>query len=408
MLEVDSLKNDLVDRGTPDPASGVLEPSAHHTSAPLERAGRELSLITRTSEISSLRNDWRRLLPKESSPFSTFDWVNTWYHAFEDHCNEILVFVITQGNKTKSILPCYRQGRKIRLAGDITCDYQDLIVGNEYDAFESLSLIFEWLNIERPGSELYFKKVSSRGALMRALDAFSSSDSGIFLFRKNFMPCPCVKLSGSLEEYLQSIPRKPRSEFRRVVNRLEREVPDAEVVIWKGEDVVRGQLTRAAEFHVRHFRKGGESPLADPRLIALLHHVAGSDEVGLRVSVLRNGEDILAVDFGFCRGGSFYGYLTDFDESYSHLSPGRCLFIKRIDHWIHQEKITTLDLLGGGEKYKKGYTGGEFYQVSTVRIQPRNFVGGVRFAMIRSNRALRQIVKKVILVFSKLRNRKGG
>ncbi len=408
MPKINRQESSLLDRRDTESSAHPVPSAAHHTTEGLGNSTPTLVLITENSEIAGLRDDWHRLLPKDSAPFSTFEWVSAWYHSFEGKCDEILIFVAVRDGRSIAILPCYRDGRKIRLAGDITCDYQDLVAESQEDSLAAMNLIFDWLNTERPGSEFFFEKVSSRGFLMSALEEFSPDDSGVLLFRKNYMPCPCVTLPGSLEEYLLSIPRKPRSEFRRVVNRLEREMPDAAIEIWKGKDVVRGHLTKAANFHVKHFRKGGDSPLADPRLIAMLHHIAGSEEVGLRVSVLRNGDSLMAVDFGFCRGGSFYGYLTDFDETYSHLSPGRCLFVKRIDHWIHEENITTLDLLGGGEKYKKGYTGGEFYQVSTIRILPRNPLGRVRFTIIQLNRACRQLAKKIISITSRIRKPKRG
>lgn len=374
---------------------GVLlshEPSVNF----LQRGAVGISVLTDLEEVAELQEDWNCLLSENAAPFSCFDWVMAWYRCFADECDEILVFVATRPGEVIAIFPCYRKGRKVRLAGDITCDYQDAIAASKDDAAIALTRIIEWLGEKRRNRELYFQKISNRGLLGQALESCQSADITNLFFRKKLMPCPCVQLTGSKEEYLQTLPRKSRSEFRRVVNRLDREIPGAVIEILDKETIVGEHLKKAADFHVNHFRKKGESPLADSRLVSLLNSVALSDEVGLRVSWMREGDSLMVVDFAFCRGGTFYGYLTDFDQSYSKLSPGRCLFIKRIDYWIQQEGINRIDLLGGGEKYKKGYTEGDRYRVDTVRIMSGTIGNRIRWSFLNLDKWIRKRVKALI------------
>ena len=92
------------------------------------------TIIRSIAELEPLKVEWQALTSPEVAPFQTFDWNLAWYRNFADCYEEILIFV---GKKGTAIIPLYRNGNSLRLAGDNTCDYQDVIAANLDDARES-------------------------------------------------------------------------------------------------------------------------------------------------------------------------------------------------------------------------------------------------------------------------------
>ncbi|HRQ90779.1 MAG TPA: hypothetical protein PLA50_18460, partial [Bacteroidia bacterium] len=73
---------------------------------------------------------WRGFVSPEAPPFQTYAWNLAWYRTYSGGRLQPLVFELRQGDRTAAILPCYRDGRILRLAGDRICDYQDAIASD--------------------------------------------------------------------------------------------------------------------------------------------------------------------------------------------------------------------------------------------------------------------------------------
>ncbi|MEX2578306.1 MAG: GNAT family N-acetyltransferase [Verrucomicrobiales bacterium] len=320
--------------------------------------------------IDALESDWRSLTPPHAAPFVTFAWNRAWYRRYRDSMDRPLVFQVLEGGETVAILPCYQRSRVVRLAGDAVCDYQDILAKDAKSVEIGVAAATGWVRKQPKQCHFFFERLSSEGLLHGALVDRRTPVEGASIFVRRHAPCPCVDLQGGLEAYLASLPRKIRGDLRRALNRLEREAPSARVVISRDREIGTEDVAKAAAFHVEHFRNHGASPLADERLVGLLAEVAEDPDVGLRLSSFADGNDTLAVDFGFARGGRYFGYLTGFDPAYRKLAPGKCLLLSRIDAWVEEDGVEILDFLAGGETYKKGFTGGEGYRVDSVRLLP--------------------------------------
>jgi len=345
--------------------------------------------------LETLELPWRRLTSDEAAPFQTFTWNLAWYRGYAAATGVPVVFELRRGGETVAILPCYLAGRTMRLAGDITCDYQDIITDDFGVVQPALRLAMDWLKREERRAHFHFQKLSSEGMLFRALHDPATA-AGDLVFEKRFAPCPYVSIEGGLDAYLVSLPRKIRQDLRHSLNRLEREAPVARVVRLNSFSIRVDDLENAAEFHIGHFRKEGVSPFADRRLIGLLGCVAKDPDVGFQLSFLANQGDLLAVDFGFVRGGRYYGYLTAYDPAFARLAPGKCLLLKRIDGWVNEDSVHTLDFLAGDEGYKKGFTGGAAYHVWSMRLMPRDLRNRARRIGLESNKQIRRLAKEVL------------
>ena len=346
--------------------------------------------------LERLERPWRSLTGDSDPPFLTYTWNQAWYHLYAVSGCRPLIFELASGDRTLAILPCYLEGRTIRLAGDRICDYQDVIAADDGAASLLVAAAMEWLSAKGRGGHFRFERLSTEGRLFRVLHGSDDVPRSSLRFEKTFAPCPWTSLRGGLEGYLAGLPRKTRQDFRHSLNRLEKEAPSARVTILRDFGIQVSDLWGAAAFHTANFRKTGESPFRDHRLIDLLGRVAKDPEVGFQLGVLTLHGDFLAVDFGFARGRRYYGYLTSFDQAHSRWAPGKCLILRRIDQWVGEDGVEELDFLSGNEPYKASYTGGEAYQVWSIRLIPDGLSGRVRLAGLKSNRRLRQIAKRVL------------
>jgi CelD/BcsL family acetyltransferase involved in cellulose biosynthesis len=368
------------------------------STSPLKKAG-ELFVhedVAALEALDELEPAWRRLLAPEASPFQTFAWNHAWYRTYALGRVRPLLFEWRRGGETVAILPCYREGKTIRLAADRICDYQDVIARDGDEVAALLAAVLEWVAMQGHGGQCRFEKLSSRGLLFHHLHAAGGLPDHSLCFEKSYAPCPYADLRGGLENYLGGLPRKLRQDFRHSLNRLEREAADARVTILRDFDIRVDDLWNAAAFHVEHFRKDGESPFADHRLIDLFGRVAKDPESGFQLAFLTLYGDLLAVDFGFVRGGCYYGYLTAFDAGFGRLAPGKCLLLKRIDRWVAEDSVHTLDFLAGDEEYKRSFTGNAAYHVWSLRLMPDDFHNRLRRAGLESDKQLRQFAKRAL------------
>lgn len=346
--------------------------------------------------LDGLETAWRRLTTPEASPFQTYAWNHAWYRTYALGRVRPLLFEWRRGGETVAILPCYREGKTIRLAADRICDYQDVIAHDAKEVAALLAAVLDWTAKQGQGGHCRFEKISSEGMLFRQLHRAEGRPGHSLCFEKSYAPCPFTSLRGGLEGYLGGLPRKLRQDFRHSLNRLEREAPEARVTILRDFEIRVDDLWNAAAFHIEHFRKDGESPFADHRLIDLFGRVAKDPESGFQLAFLTLYGDLLAVDFGFVRGGCYYGYLTAFDAGYGRLAPGKCLLLKRIDRWVAEDDVDTLDFLAGDEDYKRAFTGDTAYHVWSMRLMPDDFRNRLRHAGLESDKQLRQLAKRAL------------
>lgn len=364
-------------------------------------AGEEFEAVTVSTvhslaEIESLEADWRRLTAETAAPFQTFSWNLAWYRNFAAAYDAAVVFVVKREGIVVAILPCYRKGRMFRLAGDLSCDYQDILAASVGDAVTGIEAISGSLLEEAPGCRFFFEKLSSEGLLRQALQESKFVSEEMITAARRYAPCPFVGLSGGLDAYLDSLPSRRRQDMRRCLKRFAQTMPASRVQVQRNLEIRVHDLEGAVTFHIEHFRKSGVSPLAHEALVRTLGEVSKDPDVGFQLSNLSDQGDVIAVDFGFARGGRYYGYLTGFDPAFREFAPGKCLLLRRIDSWVEKDGVQILDFLAGDEPYKLGFTHGESYFVESVHLMPNRVGHRARRMSILANYEGRRIAKDAL------------
>ncbi|MEM1441117.1 MAG: GNAT family N-acetyltransferase [Verrucomicrobiota bacterium] len=378
------------------PKIGKVERLSSLTDTQFEADENGIALLTSISEIELLESSWRRLTGAKAAPFQTFTWNLAWYRHFRDRYDSPMVFLFLKEGEVCAILPCYRKGRKIRLAGDLIGDYQDILASSEEMAEEALDRIFDLVNREVSAPNFFFQKLSSEGQLFSYFSGNEDHREDMITFSRFYAPCPIVSIEGGLEAYFDSLPSKRRQDMRRSLRRFDKEFRGSSVEMIRNLEIRVADLDSIAAFHSDHFRKDGVSPLADDALIGVLGEVAKDPDVGLQLSALVKGSEMLAVDVGFARGGRYYGYLTGFHEGFGKWAPGKCLLFKRIDAWVKEDEVKTLDFLSGCENYKSGFTHGEQYGIHSLHWMPNRLPCRARRVTLVAERLGRKLAKRAI------------
>ncbi len=390
----------------PSPArlSKGFATAAHHNppsttgaspSALAKPAGEgQLVVHDRLASLDSLEDAWRTLTSGNASPFRTYAWNAAWYAGYATGGLRPLVFELRRRGATAAILPCYRDGRVLRLAGDRIGGEQDAIARNSRDVAALLHHIRSWLGREGRGCRFRFERVPDRGALHAVLGDPARLPPDSLRFAQHQAPLPRIELRGGLEDLLAALPQEERNEQRRVLNRFDREHPEAAVSILRGAEAGIDDLWIAAAFHVEHTAKQGESPFHDHRLIDLFARVAKDPDAGFQLASLRSRGRLLAVDFGFVRGGRYHRYLGAGDRACESLAPGRCLLLKRIDRWVAEDGVRALDL---PERDAEGaFAANASRRIWSFRFMPDNVRNRLRRAGLESDKRFRRIARRAL------------
>lgn len=349
-------------------------------------------IIRSLVELEEIGEEWQSLMSPEASPFQTFSWNCAWYRNFPDCYDEILIFIASNGSV---IFPVYRKGKTLRLAGDVTCDYQDAIAKNISDVRTGFQELLVWSSAKN--YDLNFRKLSTRGFLYRVIDEMTETTSHFKPLKKVVGPCPYFEIGQTSETRLEHLPRKFRAELRRMKRRLMEAFPETTLQFNRSPKIKSQDILEMVNFHSDNFRFSGANPLDDPRLRQLLIDIRNKPGVGLCVSRLGDSETTLAMDLIFIRGGRLYGYLTAFNCDHARLSPGSCLLTDRLDLLVEEENVKVIDFLCGSEPYKYRYAKDE-YHVQSVRMIPRTPAGVVHLLLLKAGFKLRRLVKKALRI----------
>lgn len=354
----------------------------------------DFRLIQSIDQLDEIANDWIQLAEISSgSPFRSFAWNRAWFRHFSDDYDEMAVFSFARDGQTVAIFPFYREGRCLRLAADSIGDLQDAIAADEDAASEGLRQVFRWAR--KNGCHLKMLQVSERGRLHQAARALGLLRNRALRFQRCYSSCFFTDLPDSADAWVQQLPRKVRGDMRRHVNKLDRQHPDAKIRIHRAGDTPEAVVREVADFHDAHFRKDGVSLMSDPRFVDLISEAAQSRDSGLRISTLKDGDRTLAVDVGFTHDRTYHGFLTAFDPAFRKISPGSCLLMKRLDWFINEDGVRSLDFLLGAERYKSQFAR-ENYQVCAFYLFPWGIANAFRWASVIAKRAIKLLAKKTL------------
>lgn len=182
-------------------------------------------------------------------------------------------------------------------------------------------------------------------ALARAAKA-----AGLEVAERPHDACPRIALAETYDEYLQSLPGKPRHEIRRKARRLERE---------HGPATVRTSEPSTLDadldgFYAMHRSSDGpKGKFLHEGMTSFFTRLAHTlaDAGWLRLSLLEIGERAAAAIYAFSDGETWSVYNSAYDHEFRSVAPGMVLMAETI-RLATEEGCRTFDLLRGTEEYK--------------------------------------------------------
>ncbi|MBI1912734.1 MAG: GNAT family N-acetyltransferase [Deltaproteobacteria bacterium] len=307
--------------------------------------------IDTVDELESIRDEWTELFSRcaSATPFQSPQWLIPWWNHFGN--GRLMCLTVRIEGRLAGIAPLYLGFNKTEKKKEI------FFIGTGISDY--LDFLFE-PGIELIGTEIVFNFLLSSSVNWDRCDLQEikessptlAIDSGLSKRKEKHGICPVLKLPGTFEQYLKSLPSGYRTRVRRSQKTLEKE---GKVKIEKaGRDNLNECMDALFRLHrARWEMEGQKGVLADKRIQAFHSELAkGMLEAGmLRLYRLKlDGRDIAAV-YGFAKSKRFYSYLGGFDPEFLKLSPGRVLMAKVIEDEINSG-IEEFDFLRGEEKYK--------------------------------------------------------
>lgn len=322
--------------------------------------------ILRTREqIGYLASHWNRALVRSAadSPFLRWEWITAWLDAVDGAVDpEVYVALDGQGEvigiapfctTRLRLLGAYRY-RCLRFMGEpgVGGEYADVVFarGEECEATAALA---EGLNRGRPQWDCAWlpKTAGWGGAQERLAGLFNP---GRFALRSRRCSFAVLPLPDQGTSFLEKASRNLRSALRRTQKQLKLGAPLRFACLKKSADVLP-LLDTFASLHQKRWEGVGQVGAFRKRPYLMkffLGLCAGpSERDWIRLCILRQGDVVVAAQFGVVYQGVYY----QLQEGYDPASPpgvGNYLRWRSIDAFV-EEGVRSYDFMAGYSEHKR-------------------------------------------------------
>ena len=191
-----------------------------------------------------------------------------------------------------------------------------------------------------------------------------------------------LDLSGfsSAQDYTDQLGKRQRRNRNRRRNHLARLGELHFDVLWPDDEQFGAMVEQCVAMKRRWLKETAKfsTGFAMSGVEAFLQSLDGdaSKPAGACLSVLRAGDQVVAMELGFILQGHYYAYLGGFDWSLRHLSPGKVQMEFTVA-WLIEHDVVHYDLLINPAEYKMSWTNTEIrvaLQVEALSWRGRFYV----------------------------------
>jgi len=313
-----------------------------------------VEVLTADAALHALRPEWETLWRRtadKTTPFQSPAWLLPWWGAFGTGRPRVAALCGDDG-RLLGLLPLYllEEGSETKLlpVGVGVSDYLDALLDPDAPPDAAGRLLDAALAASPEATSCDLADLPPGAALLGAPAPPGWRDEGA----RPAAACPVLALppGAGLSEVLS---RRRRAALRNARNRAERA---GGCSIQTADAGTSGECLGAlVALHRARWDARGEpgGVLADPRVLALHREAAPAliAEGALRLQVLRIGSAPAAAQYALLGGGRVFLYLSGFDASRDHESPGAILLGGLIE-WALAGGRRELHFLRGDEDYK--------------------------------------------------------
>lgn len=327
--------------------------------ASMETVGRILDDL---DGIESVADQWRALEARCADPlvyFQTYDWCRNWIVQYgQDGKHEPHVATLWIGDRLVAVWPlAIAQGggmRRLMTLGAPHSQYCGILAEPGLHVERQLVPMMQQA-LDRSGCDVaVFRAVPEGSLVSRVLgDMADVPDAGDV--------ASMLDLSGyaSSEEYTAQLGKLQKRNRNRRRNHLARLGELDFSVIWPDDPSFADLVARCAEMKRQWLSENGlySAGFAMADFDLFLASLSGDAATlsGACLSVLRVGDEPVAIELGFIRHDHYYAYMGGFDWSLRALSPGKVQMDLTVC-WLIEQRVRTYDLLTNSADYKKSWS----------------------------------------------------
>jgi CelD/BcsL family acetyltransferase involved in cellulose biosynthesis len=321
---------------------------------------RRLETIKEIDEIAAAWRDLEARCTDQLAYFQTFDWCRGWVAAFADTAQapRLRIKTVWRGDTLIAVWPLMIQTtggiRVLQNLGAPHSQYCSLLYDEAHLADETTGELLARIMREPDCDVALFHPVPAHSPLVPLFAARPPIPG----YDGQSAVLDLTQFTSSEDYRSQGGKLKKRNRNRRR-NHLARLGELSFEVIWPNDlrfaDMVRG----CAAMKRTWLRETGRasSGFSFEGFEAFLTTLTGDPAAmtGACLSVLRIGDEPVAMELGFLRNGHYYAYLGAFDWELRQLSPGKVQMEMTVC-WLIDNGVQGYDLLGGDGDYKQSWT----------------------------------------------------
>ena len=316
--------------------------------------------VSEAPAFLGLRDQWNLLGSSTiSTIFLTHSWLASWLTEIAPDA-ELHVLTAWDAERLVAALPLFGSpelGRGRRWAfmgsGTLTPNHLDVIAEPGFLDEARAEFARMLLLVADRWDTLEFNKLPADTATAEFfLDAFTRT--GLSAHRDVTAICPYCTLPATFEEYVASLGKRGRKNLRNKLRNFEERAQTASLSMASTKSEALDALEALVRMHqARWTARGYPGAFADPRVVRFHRAMvnAAFDDGTLRMSVVRDGDEVVAVSYDFRIGNLMQAYLSSFDPRWDDWSPGQIVRAYIIKQAI-AEGATRFDFLEGTEQYK--------------------------------------------------------
>jgi len=339
-----------------------------------------MNVIEIQSEVGlrELQSDWDRLLAIASSNtiFLTWEWITAWWSAYgnpgdlriltarDDSGSLVGIAPLRRANKRK-----YGQNFEVHsFIGDGSNDseYLDCIISPGREQQVMAAFRRRWEDDLKRGVLLTLQELPENSTNLPWFRTFSEGDGLISSAMET--PCATVRLPANWDAYLATLQPRFRTKVRSVLRDLENR-QEVRFGFCETEAEVEKLLPVLYELHTQRWKKDGKPGVfgssSKRNFYANLSPML-LQRGWLRLSWMEWNGRVLACQYGFAYGGTYFHLQEGYEPASEHRSVGIGLRAWSIREFL-KEGLVEYDFLGGISRHKRDW-GAEAKQSRHLQI----------------------------------------
>jgi peptidoglycan/xylan/chitin deacetylase (PgdA/CDA1 family)/CelD/BcsL family acetyltransferase involved in cellulose biosynthesis len=365
--------------------------------------------VRQEADLIPLRAEWDRLVCQSGSRtiFLTWEWMTAWWSAYGTPDQLRILTLFDNEGVLRGIAPLREQsvrqyGRPVRalsFVGDGSIgsalndsDYLDFIVEPGYEK-QAMETIEKHCAGSFPGRVLLLNEIPDTSPNLGHLRELAASHGTAW--KESDVPCATVRLPENWEDYLRTLQSRFRTKVRSTLRNLEGR-PEVRMQFCTEASQLDRLLPVLFDLHQRRWaREGKPGVFAWDRKRDFYFTLSRKllERRWLRFSWLEWNDRILACQYGFEYGGTYFQLQEGYEPDAEHWNPGVGLRAWTIREFL-KEGLKEYDFMGGVSRHKTDW--GAQVKLSKRLVLTRDIYPSLLFRRFPEwEGAAREAVRKV-------------